>query len=97
MMTDRKRIEEMAKVLESTCDETECNHPTNCDLCQATRLYNAGYRKQIDGKWVKQVKIRKQGAPILHYYQCSLCGVYLVEQANYCPNCGAKMKGCERE
>ena len=31
---------------ESTCDETECNHPTNCDLCQATRLYNAGYRKR---------------------------------------------------
>jgi hypothetical protein len=45
-MTDKKQIEEMAKVLESTCDETECNHPTNCDLCQATRLYDAGYRKQ---------------------------------------------------
>ena len=45
----RKQIDEMAKVLESTCDETECNHPTNCDLCKATRLYNAGYHKQ---EWI---------------------------------------------
>ena len=44
----KEQIEEMKKVLESTCDETECNHPHNCDLCQATRLYEAGYRKMPD-------------------------------------------------
>jgi rubrerythrin len=86
-MTKEKQIEEMAKYLYGMSIDTEAD-------CQyvAEALYNEGYCKQIDGKWVKQVRIRKQGVPILHYYQCSLCGVYLVEQANYCPNCGAKMK-----
>lgn len=57
--------------------------------------YATGYRKQSDGEWIKQVKVRKEGKPLLYYYQCSLCGVYLAEQANFCPNCGAKMKGGE--
>ena len=38
------------KILERTCDETECTKPTNCDLCQATRLYEQGYRKLEQGE-----------------------------------------------
>lgn len=45
------------------------------------------------GTWVKQVKVARAGGPSLYYYQCSLCGVYIAKQANYCPNCGAKMEG----
>lgn len=53
-----------------------------------------GYRKQSEGEWIKQVKVaRKSNNNPLYYYQCSLCGVYLVKQANFCPHCGAKMKG----
>lgn len=49
-MSKEKQIEEIKLLLESTCDNTECNLPFNCDLCQATRLYNAGYRKQSE--WI---------------------------------------------
>jgi hypothetical protein len=52
----------------------------------AKHLYNAGYRKQKDGRW--------KGAGLGDYY-CSLCcSTYSGgDEYNYCPNCGAKMKG----
>ena len=85
-MSKEKQIEEMAKVLESTCDETECNRPTDCDLCQATRLYNAGYRKQSEGEW--------ESFPSLgNKYRCSHCKAKVESRTNFCPNCGAHMKG----
>ena len=40
-----KKIEEMARIYEFACDETEeCTR--KCGICHATLLYNAGYRKQ---------------------------------------------------
>ena len=43
------------------------------------------------GKWI--------GARIRHYpgYECSLChyGVQPWNNTNYCPNCGARMKGVD--
>ena len=52
----------------------------------AKDLYNAGYRKQKEGKWIKDNNKRT----------CSLCG-YLYysnnDNFNYCPNCGAEMRG----
>ena len=69
----------------------------DCDLCETERLvnaiYNAGYRKQSVGEWKEHVRVSKEGKPLLRHYQCNLCGVYLATQANFCPNCGAKMKG----
>lgn len=57
----------------------------------------AGYRKQIEGKWIFKRT----------YYEadecnCSVCGQLMTTakgvRMNYCPNCGAKMKGgAERE
>jgi hypothetical protein len=55
--------------------------------------YNAGYRKQKEGEWI--------GASRTHELICNLCGAIgpvdcLKEdfyESNFCPNCGAKMKG----
>ena len=105
-MDKEKQIEEMAELIHEA-ENNRCYHSScrDCkyggkddDLCTekvtAEYLYEAGYRKQVEGEWVKQVKVaRKNNLPPLCYYQCSLCGVYLVEQASFCPNCGAKMKG----
>ena len=44
------------------------------------------------GEWIKITKDIGRGRT-LTYYQCDKCGVYLVKEANYCPNCGAKMDG----
>ena len=98
-MSKEKQIEEMAK---ANCDF--CRSKTNCklDTCdcayeEAEHLYNAGYRKQSEGEWLEQVRVSKEGRPLLCHYKCNLCGVYLATQANYCPNCGAKMKGSDNE
>ena len=87
-MSKEKQIEEIKLLLESTCDNTECNYPFNCDLCQATRLYTAGYRKQSEGEWLRFGQ---------DDVQCSLCGKVNTNcnNNNFCPNCGAKMKGGE--
>lgn len=63
------------------------------DYIRATAVYDAGYRKQSEGEW-----IRKDG-----FFVCSVCDTtkpfavlndnihYFA--GNYCHKCGAKMKG----
>lgn len=64
----------------------------------AKRLVEKGYRKQREGEWVK----------VMNHKECSKCGYnapykkikagyHLQDLSNYCPNCGAKMKGAEDE
>lgn len=57
----------------------------------ATWLVRAGYRKERQGEWV----FNRGQAPNEPLYFCSLCGEGGSEYGrdNYCPNCGAKMKG----
>lgn len=91
----KEQIEKMAEVLRRCCDNSSkeyCNGFIDCELCEATLLYNAGYRKQSEGEWVDK--------------KCSLCGenepytargnffatTFYQFKTNYCPNCGAKMK-----
>lgn len=48
------------------------------------------------GEWVEIVKDIGRGRTITHY-QCSLCGVYIAQRTNGCPNCIAKMDGGNEE
>lgn len=52
----------------------------------AKELYRKGYRKQNAGEWLNVG---------LANPQCSLCKKYHSFNDNFCPNCGAKMKGGE--
>jgi hypothetical protein len=53
--------------------------------------------KVVIGHWIQYDK----RFPWRHHYKCSVCGNYLdftgvnggMGEANFCPNCGAKMKG----
>lgn len=82
-MNKEKQIEEMARVL-------------------AEVLYNANYRKQSEGEW-KVEEFYNSGLR-MHFgtnITCSCCGyterkgsAYFTP-SNFCPNCGAKMKGGE--
>lgn len=94
-MKDEKQIEEMAKILNpnSCFDEgiSACRKTEDCDICHATKLYNAGYRKQAEGEWISV-------EPSIGLYACSLCDHRILRaKCNYCPNCGAKMKGGEEK
>ena len=75
------------------CDDCHSHFPkcarSVCDavLQQAEVIYKAGYRKQSEGEWLTD----RFG---LERSICSVCGaVYEGDGGNYCPNCGAHMKG----
>lgn len=103
MSEEHKQIEEMAKVLcknalTEYCASGRCSNQ-NClvNAKALETLYNAGYRKQSEGKWVanRHISVTKRNRTI-HYetYKCSVCGTWNGRhRQNYCPNCGAKMKG----
>ena len=94
-MSREKQIEEMAKVMcgyYGTEKCYECRYCCDCHIKQeATRLYNAGYRKQSEGEWVLREGLNR-------LVRCTACGYEyndLVECTNFCGNCGAKMEGGE--
>ena len=83
-----KQIEEMAckncihyeVCMYVNAQAVECARAENCKLFRDT----AGYRKQSEGEWIGDWD-----------YECSVCHEYHDFKTNFCPNCGAKMKGGE--
>lgn len=107
-MSRKNQIDEMARTMcfrSGHCTVESCVG-VNCETTWlVTKLYNAGYRKQTEGEWLdrkgKSVKFNENdGCPEKSCY-CSVCEEWLVASdeypciGNYCPNCGAKMKGDE--
>ena len=93
-MTKEKQIEEIFYIIaDSCCGVRKMAHCI--DRFVAETIYNAGYRKQNEGNWTLK---RPNGS-----YYCSFCGkgikIKYGERAailwDFCPNCGAKMKGGE--
>lgn len=96
-MSKEKQIEEMARAMCAYYGTEKCYDCRYCCDChiakEADRLYNAGYRKQSEGEWIQDV--------IAFCNVCSLCKAKVDRYAivcnsgklNFCPNCGAKMKG----
>ena len=97
-MDREKQIEEIAIVLsDGDCKKCDCdaNGKFNCILLYlAELLYNAGYRKQKQGKWL----VTERGCVIT----CSNCkervelyypdGTEVGPALTYCPYCGSKNK-----
>ena len=93
-MDERNQIEEMAKIIYKTKTDVATWERLKNEEDIAEALYSAGYRKQSEGEWVKHELWE-------HDYICSVCGEYAPEddyhdcciRTDYCPNCGARMKG----
>lgn len=99
----KEQIEEMAKEICLATQKTNyscksmCKKQGSCAYCivMAEALYNAGYRKQKEGEWL----IPASGEPWegRSFGMCSVCGKvddgFIKKAHNYCPNCGAQMKG----
>lgn len=91
----KEQIEEMAKVICSTCrielGPCECENPCQSAIKEANELYNAGCRMQSEGEWVVKGVYFKR-------LECSACNCIadsIYARTPYCPHCGAKMKGGE--
>ena len=96
-MSKEKQIEEMARVLcgmASSCDKCMFKKGNCYEYNEAEEIYNAGYRKQSEGEWLDTDICAED-------MYCSVCGgIAPVDcekeefyKSNFCPNCGAKMKG----
>ena len=97
-MVEQKQIEEMARMMcipawhKEGCER--CSFRGACSrMLSAEKIYNAGYRKQSEGEWVK----------VMNHRECSKCGYnapykkikagyHLLDLTNFCQNCGAKMR-----
>ena len=90
LMSRENQIEEMAKATMKHCEiDNQCGscHWTTCNECLSEVLYNSGYRKQNEGEWISL-------EPEIGLFACSLCDHRILRaKCNFCPNCGAKMKG----
>ena len=86
-----------------------CHPISTCNaLKYAERAYEAGYRKQSEGEWLVDAWDNEKEEWVTIPYNkhlhadayCSLCkknalldGAEFGVASNYCPHCGAKMKG----
>lgn len=96
-MSKEKQIEEMAEYIFGNAITHDTRFKEDCRSI-ARDLYTDGYRKHGEGHWEKD----EVGKTL-----CSQCGVrplyrksgttfattFYPTRSNYCPNCGAKMKG----
>lgn len=95
-MNEEKQIEEMEKILEEgehiITGITDFFIKTKfASLSTAKKLYNAGYRKQIEGQWEKRTFIFFDVENV--GFKCSKCNTTWDTPTKFCPYCGARMKG----
>ena len=85
-----EEIAEMAELIKEKCSLSLLRSIGIAEL-----IHNANYRIVERGEW-KKVNT-PFGRPI--YYECSVCGYEAHDvsngNTNYCPNCGADMRGDE--
>ena len=94
-LSREKQIEEMAKLIYG--GRALSKSPSEV----AKVLYHAGYRKQSEGEWILTSTFKSTfPLPVADLYTaCSVCRwkppKYSADykEYNFCPNCGAKMKG----
>ena len=96
-MSKEKQIEEMAKDVSRSIVWNRNEYATIDCLETAYNLSLKGYRKQSEGEWIwiNQATGYLE-PPYGDTCKCSLCDFVIdVSESNYnfCPNCGAKMKG----
>ena len=104
-MEQTGKLNELIKALRYCADEDKiCTEQTNCGyygkgfFCQDVLMRDAAdaieaadkriaVLMQKEGEWLDE----QRGRWI--YAKCNLCGKVQDVRSNYCPNCGAKMKG----
>ena len=85
--------------IKNMCDECDSSWCGDCrvsdldgDVFAILRSLPSAQPEPHEGEW-EQVSAQRYFMSASYFYRCSACGVNNVRNTNYCPNCGAKMKG----
>ena len=91
-------------IIQYIAEQTVSKYPS-AELCKASRMGGEGVIYELETLPTADVEEVKHGEWLLHhvghghYWECSVCHadpcIYITENTNYCPNCGAKMDGKE--
>lgn len=96
---DEKRIDGLQKLVDINTERCEA-------LRKQLREAHENYEKHINGLEAQMPKegewIREEHGHVFSNYYCSKCGAYAEDKIidcewNYCPNCGARMRGANDE
>ena len=99
MNNEKQQIEEMVKIIDGSLMSV-LGARLNDDILVrlAEYHYNAGYRKQSEGEWKPY---KDYFTEIQIGWICSKCSAVSYDLSNgdtdFCPNCGARMKGGVQE
>jgi hypothetical protein len=76
---------------------TKCIHKCVCKTAESCDGFVSGckhFKEQKKGRWQPQFEYDfEQGMHRLSGYNCDQCGIWTLKKCNYCPNCGADMRG----
>ena len=53
----------------------------------------ADVRENVRGKWIHDEITRNENTIYIPNAKCSICDCYVFQESNFCPNCGADMRG----
>ena len=67
--------------------------PTQSEQVDALEMAIEALENQKTGHWIADVDKWGDVVTTINGYKCSECGMFNTDKDNYCPNCGAKMKG----
>lgn len=69
------------------------NEPRAIYISEALDMAIEALENQKTGHWIADVDKWCDVVTTVNGYKCSECGKFNTDKDNYCPNCGAKMKG----
>lgn len=89
-MSDYIKREDAIRQIVKTSAQNELDIPAiGTVIYILSEMDSADVRENVRGEWIEQED------DYYHYWECSECGigVGLDDIRNYCPNCGADMRG----
>ena len=81
------------KKLISKCEEDWCDLMVVYELLN--EMPSADVRENVHGEWIDET-FEPYGL-VFHPFKCNLCGEHSECDSDFCPNCGADMRGEKNE
>lgn len=76
-----------------TLGETDAARATMKITHYVSRMPTADVRENVRGEWLHDEVTMNGNTVYTPNAKCSICDCYVFQESNFCPNCGADMRG----